>query len=131
MREVTRLNKNILIVVGITILFLGVGIQPAFAEENKENNNQEEVPIFGFCILRVWTYKSVGGALPSPFTVLICEDLDTGNIRNRTSGFFGYKFFIGLRRGHTYKITAPKYKVSVNIELLDFWNTLDMEVWRF
>ena len=45
------MNKKILIVLGITILFLGVGIQPSMAvepEEEIKDNKNNQYPVFGF-----------------------------------------------------------------------------------
>ena len=130
-----------LLVIGVIVLFIGVGIQPAIAtiepeeridiQQNEGGNNQVEVPLFGFCVLLVWTYTTIGGYIPDGLTKLKCEDLDTGKIRNRTSGIFGYKLFIGLNRGHTYRITATEHtEASEVIELLDFWNYLEIETIR-
>ena len=68
--------------------------------------------------------------MPWP-TRVKCEDLDTGKVRyGRTGFFFAYKFFIFLLRGHTYEITATEYDVKASIELINFWNYVDLKLFE-
>jgi hypothetical protein len=120
---------------------VGVGVQPAIAlvqiekevidVDYNEDVNQEEIPKFRFCILEVWTYHSVGGYLGAIFELLKCEDLNTGKIRYGRTGLLGFKFFIGLRRGHIYEISSPEYEKSVVIELSKFWTEVEIKLSEF
>jgi hypothetical protein len=129
-----------ILVIGVIILFLGVAVKPSIATvqpelkmdfpQKKSCKNKEEVPLLGFCILHIWTC-TIGGYWSNSFVRLECEDLDTGEIRYRTTGLFGHYFFIGLRREHTYKITDTEYtQASEVIELLDLLNYLELETIR-
>jgi len=125
------------------LLFLGVGIKPAIAtvlpDEKMEveyyemDGNREQVPQNGFCILLVyaWGLTEWLVPVPAPFFPLIYKDLDTGKTRLGITGLFGNKFFIGLKIGHTYKITELYRGRDVVIELTDFWNYVELYVGYF
>ena len=110
--------------VAVIILFLGLAVQPSVAVQPEEEMDEST---FGLCILLVWTYWTIGGGIPDSFVKLKCEDLDSGFIRNRTSGLFGLHLFIGLKKGHTYRITAIEFDKSVVIEILNVWNFIGIE----
>ena len=121
------------IVIGVILLFLGVGFQPALAVNQNETtniileevNNQEEVKPISFCILLVYTHVwSPVGPGTKPFVWLRCEDLATGGTRYGITGLLGLKIFIGLQRGHTYEIYARHYGASQVIELSYFFNDM-------
>jgi len=91
-------------------------------EDNNEQKSTKSIRFF-FCNLRVYTYyqgpPNVGRLTYGGVRVRL-EDLDTGIVRDGTTGFFGLKLFFGLQRGHTYKVTALDYDVEKEITLSYF-----------
>ena len=128
------MQKKILIAIGITFLFLGIGIQPVIAQQDKEidieynelDSNQQDVKPIS-CILEVYTWCWTNwGPMPYP-TIILCRDLDSFRIRFGTTILKGYKFFMGLQRGHTYKIYAAGGESEV-ITLSDYYNKISIRL---
>ena len=107
------------LVVGVIVLFIGLGIQPAYALTNdeqiikEENNNSEGHWGFGVieCYIEVkinsptWPFMPpIYMYIPLTGTIITCKDLDTGNIRIGIAKF-GLKSFRFLPLGHDYKLT--------------------------
>ena len=125
-------------VFGITTLFLGVGIQPAIAQQDKEidikykelDSNQGQISQNGFCILLVYTHRRLEWLtpIPAPFVLIKCEDLDTCRIRLRITNLFGTQFFIGLQKDNTYKITAIAFGEKEVIKLTKPLNYVKLDL---
>jgi hypothetical protein len=110
------MNRSFLTVIGITFLFLGVGIQPACAiTDTGQNikagkNKRGDTWRNGLIVCNVWTEINPGYpfipwfiTIPLTGTIITCEDLDTGKIRIGIAKF-GLKIFKFLPKGHDYKI---------------------------
>jgi hypothetical protein len=107
------------LVVGVIVLFIGVGIQPAFAitdngENIKAGNNENGDDLgTGFILCNVWlelynpAYPEWSGAkyLYIPYTgiIITCKDLDTGKTRIGIAKL-GLKLFKFLPLGHDFKL---------------------------
>ena len=89
------------LVVGVIVLFIGVGIQTAIAFETEESNDRG----FILCYTRVGLSK-YKFYFPATLTIVKCEDLDTGKIRIGITRFTGFHIFKYLPMGHNYKISA-------------------------
>jgi hypothetical protein len=106
------------LVVGVILLFIGVGIQPAYAltddEKNiKIDNNSRDNEGYGLILCNVWI-ELYNPAYPEwfPFptfivqstgTIITCKDLDTGKTRIRIAKL-GLKLFKFLPIGHDYML---------------------------
>jgi hypothetical protein len=113
------MHKNILTVVGITILFLGVWIQPAFAiTDNGQNikagkNENLDNRGTGLILCNVWikielpTYPFFPVhfyiLIPCTGTIITCKDLDTGETKIGIAKM-GLKLFKFLPIEHDYKL---------------------------
>jgi len=101
------------LVIGIIILFLGVTINPAVAEEDKvqktdleiEGNEKSSGRGFIVCYTRIG-FPISGIYLPATLSLVICEDLDTGRLRFGITRFLGIHVFKFLPMGHNYKLNA-------------------------
>jgi hypothetical protein len=116
-RNPARLYK--LLVVGVIVLFIGVGVQPAFAvdvsvsktsDNEKECNKKHNSIGLGFIMVvtgggwPISPYRTF--YIPVGFVSVSCIDLDTGYIRYGTTRFLSFYIFKFLKRGHSFKISS-------------------------
>ena len=102
-------------VVGVIVLFIGVGIQPVYAltdiEKNiKTDNNSRDNEEYGLIKCTVgldfplwYPFCIPTFSIPLTGTIISCKDLDTGKIRIGIA-IFGLKIFKSLPIRHDYKI---------------------------
>jgi hypothetical protein len=102
--------------VAVIILFIGLGVQPAFAvdvstsiADSEDEYIKTNTSIgFGFIVCRTFFVYEVLGRdwyFPLPNFIIICEDLDTGNKRIGYAGLLGLHIFKFLPIGHDYKLS--------------------------
>ena len=134
------------LVICVILLFLGVGFQPATAndesnvtlstDKEEENFILEKNPIplpFGFILVktRVWhpLYNKWANA---QFIKISCEDLDTCDIRYARTGLFAFHLFMFLQNGHDYKIIHHHPWLEGEEEIvndLNFYHWVDLRMW--
>jgi hypothetical protein len=134
-REEKDMQRKILrkgLVVGIIILFIGVGVLSSvstatdiFINRNTNNKNDPSPGSWNKGIVIFHTVKKdfmmPECYYPDPWRELTCEDLDTGEIRHIVTNWFGFRvrFFL---RGHDYKIHLEGTTLDILIEELKFYN---------
>jgi len=130
-----------ILVIGVIILFIGIGIQPAISNEVSISNTSddrdlrndkeiEEKPSpFPWCIAIVNTMQFNINSLHwqdmglVPFSI---ENLDTGKIRRRITNILGYAVFLFLPREQEFLIkihsfwSSKEYKRTTE-EFLNWW----------
>ena len=107
-----------LLVVGVIVLFIGMGINSAFAvdvsisktSDNEMECNKKHNSIglgFIMCLTAGEFYFTPNQVIliPVGFVLVSCTDLDTGEVRYGFT-FVSFCFFKFLKRGHSYKISA-------------------------
>jgi len=107
------------LVVGVIVLFIGMGVQPAYAYEDIEQNiivknyKNGDTSGIGLILCNLWqkirnpVYPFYPGeylTVPLTGTIIKCKDLDTGITRIGIAKL-GLKLFKFLPIGHDYKIT--------------------------
>lgn len=126
------MHKKILKVVGITFLFLGVGIQSAIADEipvsivkeSSEEENSLDINLgFILCSVRhiFWPERARRFTLNVNFE---CKDLDTGKIVENKTCLFGFHLFKFLTVGHDYeiKVTTSEGQETERVEDLGIFH---------
>jgi len=111
---VERLYKKGL-VIGIIILFIGVGIQPTSAndisisKEITEKNNDSDDWGYGFIFVSATFRRQMERTTwRLRWTVIDCIDLETGKVvMQEKTGMFGFCLFKFLPRGHDYRLIVP------------------------
>ena len=115
------------LVVGIIILFIGVGVQPANADdiseikETTEENNDSGDWGYGFilCYASI-EYVQYRYSIFLSWKVVECIDLETGNVvRQDRTGLFGFCLFKYLPMGRDYKLTISTEEGSDSIIVRD------------
>jgi hypothetical protein len=111
-------------VIGIIILFIGIGIQPVFANDisintdtTKRNNDSGDL---GFCTIfcTVYHFNYILRIHALAFLVKFeLRDLDTGELIQEKSRFFGFHLFTNLQLGNDYEITVTSPLGSNTIRL--------------
>ena len=91
--------------------------------ELETNDELEEEPtgIF-FCIL----FVHVKGPIIKRGITLACTDWETGKTKMTVTGAFGHASFSGLKRGHTYKISAVDYNGYEDVTISKFIQSIDL-----
>lgn len=130
------------LVVGIIVLFIGVGIQSTVANEVsvnkeiiKENDTSSDSWGNGIIIIIIRTFRyefMLRKYIIEPWVRLICEDLDTGEITHMITNFLGFRvrFF---QRGHDYRIIGyfGDGQQSITIEDLGFFYYGEIKYWEW
>lgn len=111
------------IILGTIFLFIGLGIQPVLANQDNDLIKRG----FIVCYTRIGFPKS-NFYLPATLSIVICEDLDTGNIRIGITRFSGFHIFKFLPMGHDYKISAYPFDLWDNDIIVNNLCKLDIAI---
>ena len=119
------------LVVGIILLFIGVGIQPVYANNVSINNDKikryNDLGDSGFSLIfcKAYHFNYILRTHNLAFLVKFeLRDLDTGKIIQENFRLIGYNLFTNLKRGNDYEITviSPRGHDTIRVKDISFFN---------